>query len=128
MGFPFISDKPDACKLQYSSGTLNYDKFMDRCCICLHPLKCNLTLILCRKPVLSNLPSQEQVCFNETKEIKTAVEKIECRIETERECQENVVNKCKEVYSDIQCEKVSFLRTYLIQFLLLDSLFLILIN
>ena len=84
-------------------------------------MKCNLTLILCRKPELSNLPSQEQVCFNETKEIKTAVEKIECRIETERECQENVVNKCKEVYSDIQCEKVSLLGTYLIQFLLLDS-------
>ena len=71
--------------------------------------------------MLSNLPSQEQVCFNETKEIKTAVEKIECRIETERECQENVVNKCKEVYSDIKCEKVSLLRTYLLQFLLLDS-------
>ena len=65
---------------------------------------------------MSNLPSQEQVCFNETKEIKTAVEKIECRIETERECQENVVNKCKEVYSDFKCEKVSLWRTYHISY------------
>ena len=28
-----VPDKPDACKLQYSSGTLNYDKFMNRFCI-----------------------------------------------------------------------------------------------
>lgn len=60
----------------------------------------------CKKPELSNPPSQEQVCFNETKEVKTAVEKIVCRNETERECQEKVVNKCKEVYSDIHCEEV----------------------
>ena len=65
-----------------------------------------LSLSLYRKPELSNPPSQEQVCFNETKEVKTAVEKIVCRNETERECQENVVNKCKEVYSDIHCEEV----------------------